>query len=422
MTGEEAIAYIHDRSWLGSRLGLDRTRALLDALGNPQEQLRFVHVAGTNGKGSVAAMCAAMLRAAGYRTGLYTSPYLRCFHERARVDGEMIPDATLGALMGRIRPIADAMGDPPTEFELITALAFLYFLHSGCHIVVLEAGLGGALDSTNVISTPEAAVITAIGLDHTRELGDTIEQIAAAKAGIIKPGGDVVLYPQAPSVEAVFRSACLRAGARLIPVSVEGIVPRRHSLDGQTFDWDGLEGLSLSLLGVHQRRNAAVALTTMRLLREKGWRIGEDAMRAGLARATWPGRFEVLSRAPLFLVDGGHNPQCVEALAQNLREYLPGRQVTALAGVMADKDYPAMFAAIDPLIARYVVVTPPSPRALAAETLAELLKGFGKPVTVCGATREGVAEAVRQAGPEGAVCAFGSLYIVGDIRACFQKE
>jgi len=422
MTGEEAISYIHSRSWLGSRLGLARTRAMLSSLGNPQKSLRFIHIAGTNGKGSVAAMCASVLQTAGCRTGLYTSPYLHSFNERIRVDGEMISDEAIGSLMGEIRPVADSMEDPPTEFELITAMAFLYFKRAGCDIVVLEVGMGGSLDSTNVIDTPELAIITTIGLDHMKELGGTVEEIAEAKAGIIKRYGDVVVYPQSPSVRQVFENTCCRQRANLILTDRSKVKSESHGLDGQYFSWGGMEHIFLPLLGHHQIMNAAVCLTAMEVLREKGWQLSEAVIREGLGKVTWPGRFEVLRRNPLFIVDGGHNPQCSEALIQNLRDYLPERRVTLLTGVLADKDYDAMYALVDPVVERYVTVTPNSPRALTAKDLAGHLNKFGKPMTVCTTPAQGVSEASREAGEDGIVCAFGSLYIVGDIRKCFGKE
>lgn len=420
MSGAEAIAYIHSRTWLGSRPGLSRTRALLDRLGCPERELRFIHIAGTNGKGSTAAMLAFIMKEAGYRTGLNTSPYLQDFHERVRIDGTMISDADLGACMTEVKAAADGMADPPTEFELITALAFLYFLKKRCDIVVLEVGMGGLLDSTNVIRTPEAAVITAIGLDHQQQLGDKVEEIAAAKAGIIKPDGDVILYPQPESVERVVEEACARQGARLHRADCSRLTPLRHSLDGQTFRWDGQE-LLLPLLGAHQLCNAAAALTTVEVLRQKGWTIREEDVRAGLAATVWPARFEIIRRRPLFIVDGGHNPQCVQALVRNLREYLPGRPITFLTGVLADKDYPAMYRQAAELAARFITVTPQSPRALDAAELAAHLKQYAVPVIPAGTIAEGVETALRMAGEDGVVCAFGSLYMAGAVRACLGR-
>lgn len=421
MNVQEALTYIHSVSWKGSVPGLSRTQELLRRLGDPQNKLKFVHIAGTNGKGSTAAMLASVLQAAGYRTGLYTSPYITCFNERMQVDGRMIDDDELAQITQELRPHAEAMEDHPTEFELVTAIAMVYFARHACDIVVLEVGLGGALDSTNVISQPEVAVICNIGLDHTEVLGDTLEKIAQAKACIIK-GGDVVIYRGQASVEQVFADACARTGARLHRADFDAIVPVSAALDGQVFDYGARKALLLPLLGAHQLKNASVVLTTVDVLIARGWHISEQALREGLRTVRWPGRFELLRREPIFIVDGGHNPQCMAALAENLKAYLAGRPITALTGVMADKDYSDMYRIVAPYISRYVTVTPDNPRALRAEALAEALRVYGKPVTACPTVAEGVAEALRQTGSGEAVVAFGSLYMVGDIRAAVLTE
>lgn len=419
-TGQEAVEYIHGYSWLGSRPGLERTEALLKAIGNPERELKFVHVVGTNGKGSTSAMTASILTAAGNRTGLYTSPYLRRFHERMSVDGVEITDGELAEITRFVGDRADMLAEHPTEFELVTCIALEFYRRRGCDIVVLEAGMGGRLDSTNVIPAPEAVVITNIGLDHTGVLGDTAEAIAAEKAAVIKPGCQVVLYRQSPSVMAVVEEVCARRGAELHVAGTGGMELLSDTLEGQKIRWYGKE-LTLPLLGEHQRHNAAVALTVAGVLGEK-WGITPDALSAGLADARWPGRFELLSRKPRFIVDGGHNPQCAEAIAVNLNRYFPGEPVTVLIGMLADKDYPLVCDVIAPCAARFVTVTPDSPRALSAEELAAHLGRFGKPVTAASSVEEGVALACGQAGPEGVVCAFGSLYMTGDIRACFGLE
>jgi len=421
MTPQEAIAYIHSVCWKGSVPGLSRTRALLAKLGNPEKKLRFVHVAGTNGKGSTAAMLASVFRAAGYRTGLYTSPYIMRFHERMQVNGEEITDGELTGITEYVKPFAETIADKPTEFELVSCIAFEFFMRKQCEIVVLEVGMGGELDSTNVIPTPEAAVITNIGLDHTEVLGDTLEKIASAKAGIIKPGGDAVIYRAAPTVEAVFEEKCRAVGAALHKADFDSIRLVSHSLDGQVFDAAGYTGLRLPLLGAHQLKNAAVVLETVGTLRARGWRITEQNVRDGLANVRWPGRFEVLGHRPLFLVDGGHNPQCIEALAANVRDYLAGRPLTVLTGVLADKDYQDMYESIAPYAKAYVAVSPDSPRALSAADLKTYLARFGKPVTACGSVEDGVAEAVAQAGPDGVVLAYGSLYMTGAIRTAASR-
>ena len=274
MTGPEAIAYIHAHQWQRHAPGLHRMRALLRALGDPQAQLRFVHVAGTNGKGSTCACIASVLQAAGHRVGLYTSPYLITFHERIRVDGEMISDEALGELTEEVRDAADAMAEPPTEFELVTAVAFLHFLRCRCGIVVLEAGLGGEKDASNVIDAPEAAVITAMGLDHVAQLGGTLADIARAKAGILKPGTAAVSYGGCPEADTVIRQACRERGIPLREVDFSRLAVHDLSLDGARFDFVPWRDLALPLAGAYQVRNAATALTSLEVFRRR--RCGGD--------------------------------------------------------------------------------------------------------------------------------------------------
>ena len=416
-----AIDYIHTYLRKGAVPGLGRIRDLLGRMGNPEKNLKFIHIAGTNGKGSTAAMLASIMTAAGYQTGLFTSPYLSCFRERIQLDGKMISEEELEEVVSFVGPLAEQMDEKPTEFELVTAVALEFFSRKKCGIVVLETGMGGAVDATNAIPAPEAAVICNIGLDHTEFLGDTPEKIAEAKAGIIKEGCHAVIYRGSPSVEAVFESRCAQVGAKLHRADFETLAAEKKDFSGQVFRCGSRRDLFLPLLGDHQLKNAAVVLTTVEVLNEKGWQISEEQLRRGLAATQWPGRFELLRRDPVFLVDGGHNPQCMEALMGNIREYLPGRPITALTGVMADKDYLDMYREMAPWVSRFVTVTPDNPRALDAEQLAQSLKIFGLPVTACHTVEEGVREAIAQTEPQGAVVAFGSLYMVGPIRAAVSK-
>ena len=282
MNYEEALNYIHAVQWAGHKPGLTRTRTLLAALGDPHKQLRFIHVAGTNGKGSTAAMLASCLQAAGYRVGLYTSPFINRFNERIQINGQQIPDEALVALVEQVKPAADTMEDVPTEFEIITALGMLYFAQQKCEIVVLEVGLGGTLDSTNVIDAPECAVITALGMDHVKELGPTLADIASAKAGIIKPGSPVVSYGGVPEADAVIARAAAERHAPLTVVDLSRLTIEDGDLDAVTFDFDGLNGIRLPLIGSYQPRNAATAITALRVLRSRGWNIPDSAIRAGL--------------------------------------------------------------------------------------------------------------------------------------------
>ncbi len=423
MTGSEAITYLESVSWQGTRLGLDRTRELLEKLGNPEKTLRFIHVAGTNGKGSTSTMLASVLQAASYRTGLYTSPFLQVFNERMRVDGEMISDAELGELTERLRPVAESMEDPPTEFEMMTALAFLYFQNHNCDIVVLEVGMGGRLDSTNVIEAPEAAVICNIGLDHVKELGDTVEKIAFEKAGIIKHGCDAVLYqPECAGVNDVIKQVCAGERVALHTADFSRLTSLQDTVFGQCFSYKGWENLKIRLLGSHQLKNAAVVLETVEVLRGRGFEISEDAVRGGLAAAVWPGRFEVLAEKPTFIADGGHNRQCVEAVAASLQHYFPQKQFILIMGVLADKDYSAMIELLASVAKRFYTLTPDSPRAMPAEQLAELLLPYGKPTDVCQDAADAVARAFAAAEEEDVICSVGSLYMTGEIRTAVLKR
>lgn len=416
MNAEQAIAYIHSVCWKGSIPGLGRTQELLEKMGNPEKKLKFVHIAGTNGKGSTAAMTASILSKAGYRTGLYTSPYIYRFHERIQVDGVEISDEDLTEITEYVKPLADSMAQSPTEFELVCCIAFEYFYRKKCDIVVLEVGMGGAWDATNVIEVPEVAVITNIGLDHTEYLGDTVEKIAETKSGIFKPHGHAVVYRSTPSVEAVYERVCAERDVSLRKADFDGLVLKAHTLEGQVFDCGSRKNLVLPLLGDHQLHNASVVLSIADTLIGEGWKISERNIYDGIRDVRWPGRFDIVCRKPLFIIDGGHNPQCIEALVKNIRDYLAGKKVIALTGVLADKDYADMYKPVMPLVDRFVCITPPNPRKLEAEQLAQYLRQAGAQAQASESILDGVKKAMELAGEDGVVLCFGSLYSIGGIR------
>ena len=416
MNAEQAIAYIHSVCWKGSIPGLGRTQELLEKMGNPEKKLKFVHIAGTNGKGSTAAMTASILSKAGYRTGLYTSPYIYRFHERIQVDGGEISDEDLTEITEYVKPLADSMAQSPTEFELVCCIAFEYFYRKKCDIVVLEVGMGGAWDATNVIEVPEVAVITNIGLDHTEYLGDTVEKIAETKSGIFKPHGHAVVYRSTPSVEAVYERVCAERDVSLRKADFDGLVLKAHTLEGQVFDCGSRKNLVLPLLGDHQLHNASVVLSIADTLIGEGWKISEQNIYDGIRDVRWPGRFDIVCRKPLFIIDGGHNPQCIEALVKNIQDYLAGKKVVALTGVLADKDYADMYKPVMPLIDRFVCITPPNPRKLEAEQLARYLRQAGAQAQASESILDGVKQAMELAGKDGVVLCFGSLYSIGGIR------
>ncbi len=420
MTGEEAVAYVWSHGWDAHAPGLGRVRELLRRLGDPQKGLRFIHAAGTNGKGSVCACLASVLEAAGYRVGLNTSPHLERFHERIRVNGEEISDEALGAVMDRVRPAAETMAEHPTEFELITAAAFLHFQEQVCDIVVLETGLGGALDASNVIETPELAILTAMGMDHAAILGPTLRDIAAAKAGIIKPGGTVVSRGGCPEADEVFRQVCQERGADLTELDLSRLRVRRLNLEGAVFDFAPWENLTIPLAGAYQAENAALALTALEALKKKGWSIPEEAVRQGLAAVRWPGRFEVLGKRPVFLLDGAHNAHGMRAAAESLRALFPGKRLTFLLGVLADKDAGEMLDLLAPLAERAFVLRPDSPRAMDPAALCALLAERGVEARPCVSVEEGLNAALAAAGE--AICALGSLYLCGEVRAAYTGK
>lgn len=442
----DPIAYINEPRWQESRLGLDRIRELLELLGRPQDRLRFVHVAGTNGKGSVCAYLASTMRAAGYRTGLFTSPFIDTFEERIRVDGCNITDDELRDVTLTVRECAETMagrtGDHPTEFELMTAVAIEHFARRACDVVILEVGLGGRLDSTNVIDAPEVAVIARIGLDHTKLLGNTLADIATEKAGIVKHGAPVVSWPQDPEAMTVIEETARERGATLVVpdfdqltagkvdwgVSAGGVASEGGNVPMRMFSLGRYGGLKTRLLGSYQPQNAALAVEAVEVLRHRGWVIDDDAVRTGIVQAEWPGRFEIVENdpgKPLIVADGGHNPQGTRALAESLDDVFPGRKPVFIIGVLEDKDYPSMLETILPLGTGFVTVEPDNPRALPADKLARAIRWTGQDLLGCTAcarpyVARTMADAVQMArefaGPQGIVCCFGSLYLLAALK------
>ena len=416
MTGNEAIDYIHSMTWNRKATGYEHAKALLAKMGNPEKRLKYVHIGGTNGKGSTAAMTASILKKAGYKVGLYTSPYLYRFHERIQINGEQISDEDLASVTEYVKGFADKMSDCPSEFALVCCIAFEYFARKQCDIVVLEVGMGGDADSTNVIACPEVAVLTNIGLDHTEYLGNTLEEIAGTKAGILKENGRAVLYQSVPTVNQLLENICKERNITFCFANFDTLVSLSHSLEGQTFDCGKRKNLFLPLLGEHQLKNAAVVLSVVDALVESGWRITDENVRDGLEEVTWPGRFEVIGKAPLMVIDGGHNAQCIESLAENVRMYLQDYKVVALTGVLSDKDCHTMYQTILPYIEEFICITPPSPRAMRAEELAGYLQGEGAKACAYGNMGDAIRAAMKLAGENGAILCFGSLYSIGEIR------
>ncbi len=436
MSYEEALAWIHSLARFGSRLGLERITRLLELLDNPHHGLRVVHVGGTNGKGSVTAVTASILREAGYRVGRYISPYLEDFRERITLDDRPIPPDRLASLVARVRPAADQMiragQDSPTEFEVVTALGFLYFAEEAADFVCLEVGLGGRYDATNVVRTPEVAAITTIALDHTEQLGRTPERIAWEKGGIIKAGRPVVTGVTSPGPLAVLEDIARRQGSRMLCAGRDfRWEPRQVGPDGQTFDLDSARhyrGLALALRGRHQLHNAAIAVVCAEVMEDDGVRIGEAAIRRGLALTHWPGRLELLQGDPEVLLDAAHNPEGARALAQALAELWPDRRKVLVMGVLADKDAEAMLGELVGATDAMVCARPLSPRALPPERLAALAgrlagsPGRALPLVVA-EDLDGALERGRElARPDGLVVVAGSIYLVGAARSTLRRK
>lgn len=418
-TIKDVDEFLHATSWQGSRLGLERMEELMALLGHPEKNMRFIHVTGTNGKGSVAVMLASILTQAGYKTGLYTSPHLLRVNERMKIDGVDISDKDLMSVAEEVRPAVDWMADSPTEFERITAMALLYFQMQDCDVVVLEVGMGGRLDATNIIPAPDAAVITNIALEHTSVLGNTLEKIAGEKSGIIKKGSSVILYSQNLLVETVVQAVCHRHSTTLTITEPELGKTLSRTLEGQTLSYRSREELFVHLPGAYQKGNVFTALDTVdALIREKGYEISDNAIRKGLSLVQWPCRLEVLRRNPLMIVDGAHNPDGVEALTSCLREYFPRKKLTFVMGVMADKNYDEMLRMVVPMAERFITVRPDCERALSSAQLANhIQKEFFVPAQDGGSVPRGIAHAMSLCNKEDVICIFGSLYQAGAARS-----
>ncbi len=425
MTYEQAMEKVNHRLRFGIKPGLERISALLEKLGNPQKQLKFVHVAGTNGKGTTCTLIAGALKAAGYRTGLYTSPYVLEFRERFQIDGKMIPEEELIQQVQVVSAAADEMeakGETITEFEFITALALRWFAHRKCDIVVLEVGMGGRFDATNVIDVPEVAAVASISLDHTAVLGDTVGQIAFEKAGIIKPGGTVVCYPdQKPEALLVLEEAAKERGANFRLAQLSMVKEQECSIYGTLLLYRA-EPLLVPFVGEHQVKNAVTALTALEVLQEKGWKISLRAIQEGFAQARIPARMEILGRDPLILLDGGHNPGCAAALRDVLTQHLSGKKLVAVMGMMADKDSRTALSILAPLFSAVRTLRPENPRSLSAEELAEEAAVWCEDSQPCQEGAQALAEAEKLAGEDGAVIVCGSFYLAAEVRPMLLEK
>ena len=416
MTYEEALEYIHGISWTFCKPGLERIGELCERLGNPQDSLKFVHVAGTNGKGSFCSMLSSVLVESGYRVGLYTSPYILEFNERMQFNGRPIENERLAALTERVKPLADAMTDKPTEFELITAIAFLYFKEMGCDVVVLEAGMGGRLDSTNIIKTPLLSVIVGIALDHTAFLGDTVEKIAKEKAGIIKPNIPVLYGGEDDAAADVIQAVAKEQVSPYIRTRHSEITVKSATLSGTVLSYRDFEDIKIKLLGLYQPKNCANVLEAVKLLRDAGMNISGEALCEGLSRAVWPARFEIIDTDPLMIFDGAHNPEGIENATRSIRHYFKDKKVHAITGVLRDKDYEIIASTLSTVVSHAYTITPDNPRALSAEEYRRVLASYGVEAVATAGIKEALDLARARSKRDGVpLVILGSLYTYVEI-------
>ena len=424
MNYQEALSYINDKDKFGSRLGLASIGKLLELLGNPHLGLNYLHVAGTNGKGSTSSYLAHALQSAGYKVGLYTSPFLERFNERIQINDVDIPDDTLARITALVKQGADTMVEQgiehPTTFEILTAIAFIYYKEEKVDYVVLEVGLGGRFDSTNIIDKSLVSVITTLDYDHIAELGDTLGKIAYQKAGIIKQNGLVVSYPQAEEAKEVIEEVVLDKGADLYFSPNDKVVIKEENEFGSIFDYSfqnhKLDDLKITMIGEYQIFNASLAVTTLLVLRDKNLvKITDEQIRQGLSNTRWKGRLEVLKRNPTFLIDGAHNLQGINQLARAIKLFKYDRLILGI-GILKDKDVNHMVEQLAPMADLIVVTEVNMPRKLDAETLASEIRKYNKNVFIEKEVKNAINKTIELATDKDLIVFGGSLYLIGEVR------
>lgn len=427
MNYTEARVYLDEVSKYGSVLGLENMRELLGRLGNPQDDLKFIHISGTNGKGSVLAYLSTILSGGGYRTGRYISPTLFSYRERIQVDEQKIEKESLAhhvtAIAKAIEEMKAENAGNPTAFEVETALAFLYFKEKDCDIVVLETGLGGALDATNIIKTTVMEVIAPISMDHMEFLGDTLEKIAMQKAGIIKPHTAVVSASQEPDAKKVLDHVCKENQCSIYMVDPAQITDVLYDVEEQQFSYKNWKNVKITLAGSYQILNAALALEGVEELRRLGYHLTDEQVRQGLYRAVWRGRFTLLSKNPAVIIDGAHNPGAAKELKHSLDLYFKGKDLYYIFGVFQDKDYQEVIRLTAPLAKHIITVqTPGNPRALPANELKEAVQAVNPSVEAGQSIQEAVKKSLQLAKNEDAIIIFGSLSFLGEAERAVKSE
>ncbi|MBQ8782940.1 MAG: bifunctional folylpolyglutamate synthase/dihydrofolate synthase [Clostridia bacterium] len=417
MTCEQAIEYLYSRLKFGLIPGLERIQALCELVDNPQDKLKFIHVGGTNGKGSTCSMIAGMLQNAGYKTGLFTSPYVIDFRERIQINGQMIDPDELGSIVEEIIPLVaqlDSLGITPTEFEVLTVVSLLYYCRKKCDYVVLEVGLGGLCDSTNIIKQPEVCVITSVSYDHTHILGETIEEIAFQKSGIIKENTSVVVYPQIyKEAEDIIFNCAKNKNCKIYSVKKEDVTPILSDMTGSVFSYKD-QRIKVSLIGSHQLYNAATAFEAGMALIERGVKLTVDNILFGIENAHIAARTQIVSQQPLTVIDGGHNPDGVAALCQNLVTVFSGKKVIAIVGMMADKDVALSAKLLAPLCERIVTVTVDNPRSMKSDDLKGVFESYNSDVIACDNLESALKEVNGKIKDDEMLLICGSLYLASE--------
>ena len=425
MNYQEAINFIENSHKFGMRLGLENSYKLLELLGNPQDKLKFIHVAGTNGKGSVCSFISNTLKEQGYKVGLYTSPYLETFTERIRLNGNNIPEEDVARIITIMKDKIEQMaaeGHPyPTEFEIETAMAFYYYCEQEADYVVLEVGLGGRYDATNVIKSPLASVIVSLSLDHIGVLGDTLGKIAYEKAGIIKEDGITVVYKQKPEAEEVIKEVCKEKNSKYIEADFKHLEIKKSDIHSQIFDCtilgEKFENMEIKLIGDHQVNNAVLALTVIKVLKdERNIEISEEAIRRGFLNTAWPGRIEKIKDNPVFIIDGAHNVDGAKSLSKALDKHFKGRKMTLLIGMLKDKDIDSVLSLLMDKFDKVITTTPNSDRAISCEELKDKVQKYVDDVIAIPNIEDAVKYTLENAKDDDIIISAGSLYMIGTVR------
>lgn len=423
MNYETAMTNLRGEVCSGIKMGLENIKNLMERLGNPQDKLKIIHIAGTNGKGSCTSFINSVLVSQGYKVGMFTSPSIYNFEERIRIDNKNIPENKLLDLMKEVREVANGLEVFPADFELITAIAFLYFYRENCDFVIMEVGLGGRLDATNVVKTPLITLITSISFDHQQFLGNTLTEIALEKAGILKDNVPLILYSQEKVVmDAILKMATERK-VEVLTNDLSKVEIIENSTDGQIINYKEFKNLKINLLGSHQVNNATVALEVILKLKELGVQISNQSIYSGFSGVIWPCRFELVRKNPDFVLDGAHNVDGVDKFISNIKFYYSNNKKIAIFGVLADKDYNDMLSKIVPTFDVFITVTPDSDRAMSSDKLKEIISELTtKEVFAFDDYKQAIDKAIELSKSEDVISAFGSLYFVGEVRKLLGVE